>query len=70
MLRPIQNADYDAAEIDVGMTEDGTAGTLVIVARPRGITISLPRAALERLRDRISRELADSVPPDGREIPT
>jgi hypothetical protein len=63
MSERIPEADFDALAIDVHLTTDGQEAALTIVSPVRGWTVSLPRKALEELRDRISRELSCSASP-------
>ena len=53
--RPV--AEFHAEQIDVHLTTDGQWASLVLVNETQGLTVSLPRQALEAFRDRISRVL-------------
>ena len=55
-------AGFDAQEIEVTITSHGNFGFLVLVNETERLSVTLPRPALERLRDRICQMLASSTP--------
>lgn len=57
-------AEIHAIEIDVAyLSSDGQIAMLAIVSQPQTISVTLPRAALERLQSRIAYLLQREVPP-------
>jgi hypothetical protein len=59
-------AEFHADEIDVHLTTDRQWASLLLVNPTQAVKVSMSVAALERLRDRISRVLSGPIPPIGR----
>jgi hypothetical protein len=59
----IPAANFHADNIDVHMHEGGKIAMLTLVNSTQGVTVTLPRSALENLCRRIENLLAASTPP-------
>lgn len=57
-------ADYDATDADLRLTEQGSGAMLLFLSREGGwVGVTLDRADLVRLQDRIHAALSRPVPP-------